>query len=385
MRKSYSPSRRGFTLIELLVVIAIIAVLIALLVPAVQKVREAAARTQCINNMKQIGIATHAYLDVNKSRFPHSGLRTGGASLGAPSWAVHLLPFLEQDAAYKKFDVTTPNNSVYGYGDPMSSNMLAGLNVFVPSYACPSAVDLPMTDQIDWLYYVQDPQFPATSLTGQKNTLLQGHYVGVMGASMSTTASTDIPGQNRCTTNNLPPASSAPCWQGGFACYNGMILPGAVYGQPGLNVPKIASVTDGLSNTIMFAEESKTMQWDNYCTSEIGPYTFKYLASGAGMEGMWYGETWGSQYTTPTLGGNQGPLTTVRWPVNSGPNVTGNPNDAGGVGPWAYNMGINSQHIGGANVLRGDGSVTFLSDGTPVSVLRALCIRDDGTAVNIDN
>src|SRR5688572_10861547 len=99
----HRPSRTrsaGFTLIELLVVIAIIAILIALLVPAVQKVREAASRTQCGNHLKQIGLAIHNYHDVKKSLPPDR------INNQWPTWAVLILPFIEQDAAFKKWDLT---------------------------------------------------------------------------------------------------------------------------------------------------------------------------------------------------------------------------------------------------------------------------------------
>jgi prepilin-type N-terminal cleavage/methylation domain-containing protein len=99
MKTSPSP-RKGFTLIELLVVIAIIAVLIALLLPAIQKVREAANRSKCMNNLKQIGVACHNYHDLNGFIVPTRLSRVGHAT-----WAVLLMPFLEQENLYRQWDL----------------------------------------------------------------------------------------------------------------------------------------------------------------------------------------------------------------------------------------------------------------------------------------
>jgi prepilin-type N-terminal cleavage/methylation domain-containing protein/prepilin-type processing-associated H-X9-DG protein len=127
---------RGFTLIELLVVIAIIAILIALLVPAVQKVREAAARTQCQNNMKQIGLGLHNYHDTRK-HFPGAYVNATGKGTG--SLFYFLLPFIEQDAVFKLGTVLPINTNPQpdAYWGNFASMQTPAANI-IPIYLCPS-------------------------------------------------------------------------------------------------------------------------------------------------------------------------------------------------------------------------------------------------------
>src|SRR3954452_13955808 len=113
MSRSRSDSRRrtGFTLIELLVVIAIIGVLIGLLLPAVQKVRDAANRMSCANNLKQIGLSLHKHHDTIGT-LPPGGMQTGpNGDPGYTTWAIDILPYMEQDALYKRYNQLTLNET----------------------------------------------------------------------------------------------------------------------------------------------------------------------------------------------------------------------------------------------------------------------------------
>jgi prepilin-type N-terminal cleavage/methylation domain-containing protein len=213
-------ARSAFTLIELLVVIAIIAILIGLLLPAVQKVREAAARLQCANNLKQIGLALHNYHDQMK-RFPPGYYDVApwpqddqGPGWG---WAYFILPNVEQGNLWRQI------NFNLNVGDPTPA-VVTARSTFLPVFQCPS-----------------DPN-PVTTFTvndgGSRSWVLaHGSYVA-------------------CNGNDGVDDTTTPPHTGAF-----------VRGTKGF---RVGDVTDGLSNTFFVGERCTTMSWSTWAGAVTG-------------------------------------------------------------------------------------------------------------------
>jgi len=234
MRLPLTRHRSAFTLIELLVVIAIIAILIGLLLPAVQKVREAAARMCCQNNMKQLGLALHGYHD-QKGNFPPGAqgavypqpTPAGSGTIQGCSWIVFTLPFLEQDNIYRLYRFDLAYNSV--------ENGALGGNIVKTLY-CPSGFDAKRF--LD----------PNTNMTSNPST----HYYGVMGPA-GTTNPTNVTYNGITYPYTVGSANSNGAWSAHGILSHYQETTGSV---STFRTVKITDILDGTTNTLMLGELS---------------------------------------------------------------------------------------------------------------------------------
>jgi prepilin-type N-terminal cleavage/methylation domain-containing protein/prepilin-type processing-associated H-X9-DG protein len=313
MRACFRP-RRAFTLIELLVVIAIIAILIGLLLPAVQKVRDAAARIQCSNNLKQIGLAFHTYHDSYK-RFPPSMITDPTKTVG---WGLFILPYIEQGNLYSLYNLNFP----FYYVDATNNiNNQAVANTPVTLFRCPAA-----QDRDPYTYTFNMPGFP--QVTWQASP---ADYSPI---------------------DSLDPTLVSYLGLG----YGTSQAQGALHRDIGTT---IQSIQDGSSNTLLVAEfAGRNQLW------QLGANTGLLLPTTVGQGG----------WADPTSSG-----TTL---IGSSSDGTVAPGSCGINCSNAY--GLYSFHAGGANVVYCDGSVRFLSSGTPILTLAYIVTRNGGEIIQGD-
>jgi prepilin-type N-terminal cleavage/methylation domain-containing protein/prepilin-type processing-associated H-X9-DG protein len=316
-------SRKAFTLIELLVVIAIIAILIGLLLPAVQKVREAAARTQCTNNLKQLGLSTLNYESSYQYLPPAWQNPTPAANIpglsqdpplpGAPRFTnlfVELLPYFEQENLQKRWDYNVINNN----RGPDGSNSSQVIKILL----CPSS---PVAQQ------------PKATVSG--NVYGLNSYAGVAGR----------------FSFRAPTASSFVISNDGIFYINSRV--------------RIAGITDGTSNTFMWGERyNKDQHFDRMYTN------FPIIG--------WSGWAWCDQQNAigDFLVGAAQPINWLIPASATGANSSAN--------PWVQQRlsTMGSGHTGGANVCLADGSVRFVRDSMPLATLQAFCTRASGEVVS---
>jgi len=354
MRSQQGP-RPGFTLIELLVVIAIIAVLIGLLLPAINKVRDAAIRVQCSNNLKQIGVAL-ANFHSTKGQLPPgcttdaAPLVQGGAGGGwGSSWMVFLLPYVEQEGLFTQWRFDQGSS---GYTN--ANNRALDNGVMIKTYRCPAS-PLPM-----W------------SNNGTVNGLkvMKANYVGISGTA-STAANQIIPGYTESRLD--PQAGGVPCCSGGGPAAGGGVL------YRGSEV-KFGDCTDGSSNVMFVSEHA-----DWLVATDGGKREF----TASGLYGWSMGANSNNQPPSGPTDNRMFNCTTIRYNINQKTGWPATVNSTTQQGDCTVgvcfdvgnNIPLNSTHPNGVNAVFGDGSVRFLSNDLALSILGMIATRDDGKAV----
>lgn len=325
------PIRRAFTLIELLVVIAIIAILVALLLPAVQQAREAARRSQCKSNLKQIGIAMMTYEEVNSALPPATTTR---GNHGTTVW-MRLLPFVEQTQLYDSVsNIGFGSHVNYWFGSNSNPNtnqvrqILDGVSI--PVYRCPSSTL---------------PEFLTWATLSPPTNQLWMNYVPVSGS-------------------NAHPTTDRTGGLGGGHSSAGGAFPGNV-------AVRIAEFTDGLSNTILIAEQSKRSRDNKNRTSNPLTGAWQGIKNSRIPNGDGTWSTTGVHDHNVSLQDCRcNNMTTIRESPN--PQTTSLWQEAGHC-----NTPVASEHVGGAHMLLGDGAVRFATDTIELSIFQNLADKDD--------
>jgi prepilin-type N-terminal cleavage/methylation domain-containing protein/prepilin-type processing-associated H-X9-DG protein len=335
-------ARRGFTLIELLVVIAIIAVLIGLLLPAVQAAREAARRMQCVNNLKQLGLATQNYADVNGEIPPscNGGAPTGIGSTNDFSMKARLLAFFEQNAVFNSLNMSFSSTSAQN-----GTVRVQKLAVFL----CPS-----------------DGNAPSSTLTLNGVTLQAGYssYPNSIGIMRNAGNAIDGPADKMNQTSDGPPIS-------------------------------YAIVTDGLSNTALWSEfvmgtgqttatngrDGKNMLYGPLGTPDgkFGPYgyaTFQLVVSACQNNTAKFSDQKGQEWLNHQMGWG-GAYSHMMTPNKRACSYDG----------WHTDSGVitaSSNHPGGVNLAMMDGSVRFVRDSVNQVTWWAIATYAGGEVVSAD-